>query len=302
MRAEHANAIDLCAILAKLGFQPIKRNGAENWYYSPFRKEKTPSFHVNQQKNLWYDFGEAKGGKVLDFVTLWLEKQNEDHTIIDAIRWISNMKINPNTEVHSKEELVNYGVTLELKKLTNIQNPAFDTYLHARGIPLSIARKYLKEAHIHNKHSGKSFFALAFRNENGGYELRNKFFKGCIAPKGITFIRGTTVLPEEVHVFEGIMDFFSALVYQKKLRFEGDVIILNSTVCLQEAFPYIKNYTYKKIFTWLDNDAAGQAATMALSNLAKEEGRFVIHPMNTLYSPHKDVNEWHMTKLELKKK
>lgn len=302
MRVEQANAIDLSHILSKLGFEPVRITSTESWYLSPFRKEKTPSFHINHKKNIWYDFGEGRGGRVIGFVATWLERQGEDHTLVDALRWLDNMDVAQSLPLASpNEDLVNYSVTLELKALTSVRNGTFDLFLHSRGIPLSIAKKYMKEARIDNKHSGKSFHALALKNENGGYELRNKFFKGCIAPKGITFIRGTKILHDEVHVFEGVMDFFSALIYQKKHRFEGDVIILNSTACLQEAFPYIKNYTYKTVYSWLDNDAAGQAATMALQKLALEEKKFTIKPMNSLYSPHKDVNEWHMHKLELKK-
>jgi hypothetical protein len=37
----------------------------QGWYLSPFRNEATPSFKVNQSANLWYDFGEGKGGTVI---------------------------------------------------------------------------------------------------------------------------------------------------------------------------------------------------------------------------------------------
>lgn len=300
MKAEQANAIDLSIILRIIGCLPTRQCGAEYWYCSPFRKERTPSFHVNLRKNVWFDFGESRGGTVVDFICAWLDFSKEDHTVTDALRWIDNMQEKGPLEAYSREDLVNYGVTLELKKTGALQNAAFINYLHSRGIPLSCARKYLREAHIHNGNTGKIFQALAFRNENGGFELRNKFFKGCIAPKGISFIRGKKILPEEIHVFEGFMDFLSALVHQKSNSFEGDAIILNSTACLHEAFPYIRNYSYKTLYSWLDNDAAGQKATLALHDLALKDGNFIVKPMNEIYAPHKDVNTWHMQKLELK--
>ena len=35
---------------------------------SPFNKEKTPSFFVNDQKAMWFDFSSGKNGNIFDFV------------------------------------------------------------------------------------------------------------------------------------------------------------------------------------------------------------------------------------------
>lgn len=37
--------------------------------------------------------------------------------------------------------------------------------------------------------NGKWKFAIGFPNVSGDYEVRNTYFKGCIAPKDITHIR-----------------------------------------------------------------------------------------------------------------
>ena len=50
--------------LARLGYHPVQRRANAVWYRSPYREEKTPSFKVNPEKNLWYDFGEGKGGNI----------------------------------------------------------------------------------------------------------------------------------------------------------------------------------------------------------------------------------------------
>ena len=42
--------------LARLGHHPVQRRANAVWYRSPYREEKTPSFKVNPEKNLWYDF------------------------------------------------------------------------------------------------------------------------------------------------------------------------------------------------------------------------------------------------------
>ena len=33
-------------------------------YYSPFRDERTPSFHIDEAKNTWYDYGTSEGGSL----------------------------------------------------------------------------------------------------------------------------------------------------------------------------------------------------------------------------------------------
>src|SRR5262252_2557939 len=47
---------------------PLKRAGANFTALCPFHKEKTPSFNVNPQKQIFYCFGCHKGGDVFRFV------------------------------------------------------------------------------------------------------------------------------------------------------------------------------------------------------------------------------------------
>ena len=46
------------------------RAGREWKGLSPFNKEKTPSFFVNDQKQAWFDFSSGKNGSIFDFVML----------------------------------------------------------------------------------------------------------------------------------------------------------------------------------------------------------------------------------------
>ena len=39
-----------------LGYSPVKQQGNGLWYKSPLREEHEPSFKVNTDRNLWYDF------------------------------------------------------------------------------------------------------------------------------------------------------------------------------------------------------------------------------------------------------
>jgi len=300
MNTEQANSIELHQILETLGINPIRQNSYDYWYLSPFRNEKEPSFHVNLKRNIWFDFGEEKGGTVIDFVQAYLQSQNEDHTVQDVLRWLENMSMaqidlpiasqcDPREEVSS----------LTLIQKGPIEHFSLIRYLHERGIPFGLARKYLKQVFVCNHKTEKNFHCLAFRNEEGGYELRNDFFKGCHQKKTITFFRGAKVLSGEVHVFEGFMDFLSALAFKNVSKLDGDVIVLNSTICLSHALGYMNNYGYETMYTWMDNDDTGEKTTTAFNCFARGQKNLTHKPMNKLYASYKDVNDWRMKALGL---
>ena len=48
----------------------LRKAGREWKGLSPFNKEKTPSFFVNDQKAMWFDFSSAKNGNIFDFLML----------------------------------------------------------------------------------------------------------------------------------------------------------------------------------------------------------------------------------------
>src|SRR3984893_296137 len=48
----------------------LKKAGREWKGLSPFNKEKTPSFCVNDQKMAWFDFSSGKNGSIFDFVMM----------------------------------------------------------------------------------------------------------------------------------------------------------------------------------------------------------------------------------------
>src|SRR6266536_3871827 len=48
----------------------LRKAGREWKGLSPFNKEKTPSFFVNDQKMAWFDFSSGKNGTIFDFIML----------------------------------------------------------------------------------------------------------------------------------------------------------------------------------------------------------------------------------------
>ncbi len=62
-------------------YLPLKRAGANFTALCPFHKEKTPSFNVNPQKQIFHCFGCHKGGDVFRFV-----QEYESIGFVDAVR------------------------------------------------------------------------------------------------------------------------------------------------------------------------------------------------------------------------
>ena len=49
-------------------YVPLKQKGRRFWGCCPFHNEKTPSFSVDSESQLYYCFGFHKGGTALNFV------------------------------------------------------------------------------------------------------------------------------------------------------------------------------------------------------------------------------------------
>ena len=65
MTIEEAKSIRIADYLYSLGYSPVKQQGINLWYKSPFREESEASFKVNTEREQWYDFGLGKGGNII---------------------------------------------------------------------------------------------------------------------------------------------------------------------------------------------------------------------------------------------
>ena len=79
LREQIRAASDIVDVIG--GYIPLKRAGANFTALCPFHKEKTPSFNVNPQKQIFHCFGCHKGGDVFTFV-----KEYENIGFVDALR------------------------------------------------------------------------------------------------------------------------------------------------------------------------------------------------------------------------
>lgn len=300
MDKDHAKTIPISNILDKLNVKPQKLSQNKGLYPSPLTHEGKPNFWVYFGKNRWYDYSVSLGGDVIDFATHYLRYSNESHTIVDVLRWLQNMTDErfsvPNIPSETFQN-TNDDPVLILRSVDQIRFVGLIKYLEKMGIPLSLAQKYMKEVRVFNKNTNKTFLALGVKNENGGYELRNPFFNGCIKPRTITFIRGLKPQPRGVQIFKDILDYASLLSHIDDDRMEHDTILLNSLSCAQLAIPYIQNYPYQTMYSWLDNDIAGQRATNVLSRFANSQSNLTHLKMNKVYDGFKDVKEWYVANL-----
>jgi hypothetical protein len=300
MNIEMAKRISIVSILEKLGVKPEKETVSRVKYLSPIRKENSGSFFVYKKKNCWYDFGMAKGGDSIDLVSAYLKHTGADCTVHDCLRWIENMMgqsgVFVPVDVPANENSEN---ALQLITVSPIKNKMLLRLLADRGISLKIARPFLKEVRYKHVPTGREMFALGLPNVEEGYELRSSIFKGSVKKKSISFIRGTNKDQTCLCIFEGVMDFLSAVQRFNTDILLHDCIILNSISMIGFAFGYIQNATYKKIRSFMDNDPAGKETEHKINEFVKTISDVAHVPMSGKYAAYKDVNDWHISTLSM---
>jgi len=77
----------------------LVRSGREFKGLSPFNKEKTPSFFVNDQKQAWFDFSSGKNGSIFDFMM-----ESEGVSFPEAVERLAQMAGMPLPKVSREDE------------------------------------------------------------------------------------------------------------------------------------------------------------------------------------------------------
>ncbi len=282
MNAAQAKRVPLRELLAALGLQPQRQNLAkgELWYLSPFREETSASFKVDEAKNLWYDFGASAGGNVLDFAITYFRVG-----VAEALRQIDGLVGGPPLPARGvPSSQPPAPAKTSIPTVRPLASRSLLVYLASRGIPGDLAQAQLQE--LHYRRNGKPYFALAFPNAAGGYELRNPYFKGTWPPKDISQVVGED--PSIVAVFEGFMDFLSALACGILANPRPRVIVLNSVSLRAKAVAALPAEA-RTVELYFDHDQGGWDLTAYFQTQLPS---LTVVDCSDCYAGYKDLNAW----------
>ena len=283
--------------LERKGIKPVRKTPTYAMYRSPLREETHPSFKVDTEKNLWIDYGEGKGGSIID-----LCMRMEGCTLQEAICRLGQTASLDAAYGLSKEksDIGTSPVTpwqpSGARKLIEVSDTLpshLEAYLaDKRCIDLNRARHFLKC--ISYEVRGRRYQAIGFANLSGGYELRDdKTFKGTIAPKDITPIFTDRAQP--VCIFEGFMDFLSFLSMKEEIT--NHCLVMNSVSNVARTIRYLNDRHLTHIRTFLDNDEAGRRAVQDFIKAG-----YHVEDMNIHFQDFKDLNDFHVSRVREQQK
>ena len=268
--------------LRSKGIYPTKEYSGYGMYKSPYREERTASLKVDYNKNLWHDFGSEEGGSIIDLV---MKMQNCSFIqAIDILKNYDNKGISESNENsfcfhRDTTSLKNDKPGITLINVKPLEHPKLLAFLDSRKVNLSIAKTYCKEVHYQIR--GRNYYAVGFVNDQGGYALRNPYFKNCVAPNHITtFDRDA----DTVDLFEGFIDYLSLLTMQPEQE-KNSAVVLNSVNNLEKSLQFLSKH--KQINAFLDNDNAGKRVVEKLQQL-----QLPINDYSKSYSQYKDLNDY----------
>ena len=140
--------VDIVQVVS--AYVPLKKNGSRYWGLCPFHHEKTPSFSVNGEQNLYYCFGCKAGGNVVQFV-----EEMEHLTYREAVEYLARQIHMPIPETQEdpdyerrrsqRERLL--GANKAAARWYHAQlwlpeNQRILDYLHKRGLDDGTIRKF----------------------------------------------------------------------------------------------------------------------------------------------------------------
>ena len=146
-------------------------------------------------------------------------------------------------------------------------------------ISIQTVQQYCKEVSYRIK--GKSCFSIGLQNCEGGWELRNKYFKISSSPKSYTYLNKHS---DRLMILEGMFDLLSlAELYPNQLE-NSDVIVLNSLSFLQAVSELFENH--KEVELYLDQDESGRMHSKKLTDRYSN-----VKDKSECFSDYKDLNE-----------
>ncbi len=274
-------AFKITDLLARMGIKPDHQVGIQLAYKSPLTNENSASFMVDDMKNVFNDFSSGQKGDVITLVMAlrkcsFFDAIDElESTRATSLSFSGDYSAQENNKTEGNKPEIEFirpfGSTSALKKYC----------IEERKISYSIAAKFLSEIY-YKVGNGTKYYALGFNNDNGGYSIRNRYFKGCLGIQCYTYF--STNSKGNLLIFEGFFDYLSYLELFPNAS-PASSIILNSKENFKNAIPIIKNFDL--IEYWGDSDRAG---SKLLDNI-REINHNVID-QRKIYSEYKDLNDY----------
>lgn len=246
--------IDYFQSLVNSGF--LKYEGVQGKeHFFGFLSQRTGSIAVDDRVNVWYDHAAGRGGDIIEAVQVF-----ENKTFPKSVERLVGSQPERITAPNPKPRVI---PKIEIGSVREITHQALKDYIRSRGLEPEEIAEFGKEVHWKNK--GKSYFAVGFPNESGGWVLRSSIFKGNILGGGISIqVLGN---PKRIKIFEGWFDFLSYLKLSGATDFKA--IILNSAANLSFRLMLEILKENEVVDLYLDNDAAGEKCTGDFIRLAQ---------------------------------
>jgi len=178
---EVLNRTDIIEIIAR--HVELKKSGSNMMGLCPFHHEKSPSFSVSADKQLYYCFGCGKGGGAFQFLM-----EHDGYAFPEAVEYLAEkagMEIPRDSERDPSEEARHKRAYDLLTRASDAMNRALHSpagrkasdYLNQRGLPAAIIRDY----GLGYTPAGYGFMHKIFGNEsriNTALESVGLLFKG----------------------------------------------------------------------------------------------------------------------------
>lgn len=270
------SVLDYFFSLEKMGLLKFEGKTGKEFFFG-FIDQRTGSISINESNNLWFDHSSGQGGDIIKAVQVF-----ENKSFYDAIQKLSANTPIENKIIRKKQvQKNNYEIIREVE----ISHPALKEYIISRGLEPDGVAAFCKE--LHWKHNENSYFGIGLKNDNGGWGVRSKLFKGNLISSGISTLRiGDRV--GGIKIFEGMFDFLSFVKLYPQESFLAK--ILNSTsnfsLKLMEEINQESAVNKWPVDLYLDIDEAGDEKTKkALEVITSANDR------RSLYEGYGDLNE-----------
>ena len=267
-------------------------HGRDGLYYSPFREEREPSFHIARDGHRWFDFGIGEGGGSVKLVCRLLGCSGAD--AYDFLRTVGGAPAVIPGHAGRRAERRAGGSRIVIRSISReFGDRSLVTYAGSRGIGPRTLQEFCRQVSFGFEGGARTMTAIGLENNSGGWVLRSGRTKRC-SSNDITTIdiygeRSDSPTSPQGVLFEGLFDFLSWMEVSGRGLPPCDACILNSVVNLGKAAGWVA--AHRQVGAFLDNDEAGRKALEELGRMAGALRDGVeINDWSILYTGFKDLN------------